>query len=502
MEFKRRRLASPQNYNPLPIPESDLATPTNYGLFSTRIVETIHTSQITPENEQLVRTWHPALKGQDPVHVSHPQYGPEVWLVEGEFYELAAGGRYIHPYPGDQISLYPHGILTPRSPWKEEYLFKDGINPRKLLSTQQLDNLRTLFPHAVGARVLVSGFLVVLYSWGLRTFYDISKLEPTAGGISSGMQVSTEANSANGLGCIGLRVRMVDGEEAITTVTHGFVRNPQHSRVVLKLADWISKTKSALQRFRRPKPQPNSYAVGVTRDSQVTSLGSNKNSPIGKDIWLATEQTRIGTITQTFDKPSEFLPYPAGYKHDLSLITGAGLPEINSPPGYPVITGWAQYSDALDGTPVFATRLNASTSRWGAIEGSIDIHAIQRASTIGAQYLWDSNAYLQTASLLWVANESFTPAVGWLGCPLCLGEPTDQTVSAVVFQNFQVTRRSGAQSSNPRLIIVKGGFLLPEAIRSSTVVVADQHRHRPSDTFPRRSREAPSSDRRLFSNIN
>jgi hypothetical protein len=37
------------------------------------------------------------------------------------------------------------------------------------------------------------------------------------------------------------------------------------------------------------------------------------------------------------DNPSPTIPYPAGYSHDLSLITDNNLPALVSPPGHPVV---------------------------------------------------------------------------------------------------------------------------------------------------------------------
>jgi hypothetical protein len=75
--------------------------------------------------------------------------------------------------PEDWLNLHPFGVLTPRTPWKEDYLFKGGINPRKLLSPEQLDGLRELFRAAVGARVLATGLLVILFESlsGIRDVY-------------------------------------------------------------------------------------------------------------------------------------------------------------------------------------------------------------------------------------------------------------------------------------------------------------------------------------------
>ncbi|KGO74630.1 hypothetical protein PITC_002750 [Penicillium italicum] len=530
MSAKRPRVVSPVRYNRLPIPETDLDASLPYhrilyprliprtdsqvwGLHQSAELRALHALETTPENEQLIRTHHPALRLHDLVYVSHPQYGPEVWLVKGACGDIEAGGRPLHPYPEDRLNLQPLGrVLTPRSPWKEDYLFQNSINPRKLLSAEKIDALRELFPAAVGARIFVSGFLVVLFNslhdiqavyerdWimevgGLQVVYDKYRLEPSADAVTSGMEVCEKPESLYGQGCLGLRIRMADGKEAITTVTHGFVRNPQRSRMTMMFSEWVLRAKSALLRFRRPPSQSETCAVGVVRNS-------NKNSPIGKEVWLATEKKRIGVISHTFDDPSPVLPYPAGYRHDLSLIMDDNLPQLVSPPGYPVVSEWASYSSALSGSDVYAARMNTVVGNWVLLEGTVDPEAVRNATVIGTQYLWDRTACSQSASLLWKTNEPSSPAVGWSGSVLCLGRPTDESSRAVVFQNFQVpcTTLVNPKSGPTHQAIVKGGFLLPESIRSSRICTSnDQHRERNSDTFPRRNRENAGSDRRVFS---
>ncbi|CAG7990623.1 unnamed protein product [Penicillium nalgiovense] len=69
----------------------------------------------------------------------------------------------------------------------------------------------------------------------------------------------------------------------------------------------------------------------------------------------------IGTITYTYDTPSNDKRYPAGYNHDLCLISGPSLPDEVSPPGHPSVTGWASYSSALDGQYVYIVAQNTNT---------------------------------------------------------------------------------------------------------------------------------------------
>lgn len=196
------------------------------------------------------------------------------------------------------------------------------------------------------------------------------------------------------------------------------------------------------------------------------------------------------------------LPFPAGYKHDLSLVTDDNLPRLISPPGYPTVTEWASYSDALGGSSVYAVRLHTIVGRWQALQGTVDPDVIRNATVLGAQYLWDRTASSQSAALLWNTTEPFSPANGWSGSVLCLGRPTDESARALVFQNFQVPCISLVDplTGERRDVIVKAGFLLPEVVRSATIVTGDdQKRVRNCETYPRRSRESGETDRRVFS---
>jgi hypothetical protein len=178
------------------------------------------------------------------------------------------------------------------------------------------------------------------------------------------------------------------------------------------------------------------------------------------------------------------------------------LPQVVSPPGYPTVSGWASYSAALAGSDVYATRMNTLSGNWLLLEGAVDPNATRNATVVGTQYLWDRTAHSQTVSLLWKAKVPSDSALGWSGSVLCLGRPTDESSRAVVFQNFEVccTTNVHPVSGPKNAELVKGGFLLPESIRSSKIVTSnDEHRARDSNTYPRRSREPAGSDRRVFS---
>lgn len=95
----------------------------------------------------------------------------------------------------------------------------------------------------------------------------------------------------------------------------------------------------------------------------------------------------VGTIRFTYDTPSRYPPFPEGYRHDLSLITGPDLPWLKSPAGVALIDGWGQYEDALDGQPVFTVLFNAWIDKLKILEGNVASRATQQAVVVGSEYL-------------------------------------------------------------------------------------------------------------------
>jgi hypothetical protein len=81
--------------------------------------------------------------------------------------------------------------------------------------------------------------------------------------------------------------------------------------------------------------------------------------------------SKIGTITRTYDNPSATLPYPKGYNHDLSLITSPDLPDICTPRGIEMIPEWAKYEDALDGETVFECILDIIHRKHHRLQGTV-----------------------------------------------------------------------------------------------------------------------------------
>ncbi|KAM5449053.1 hypothetical protein McanCB49686_006865 [Microsporum canis] len=177
-----------------------------------------------------------------------------------------------------------------------------------------------------------------------------------------------------------------------------------------------------------------------------------------------------------YDEPSTIYPYPAGYRHDLSLFTDSNLPEITSPPGVGIITGWANYVDALDGQPVFTTRFDVGRNRREQQTGTVSNNVTKEAIIEGSEYTWVSSAI--TASLLWRTRPDDLTLMGFSGSVLCLGRPTDETIKAVVFQNYCTQIKGWQMRDGERELQphgsghgwMKAGFLLPREVKECTII--------------------------------
>ncbi|KAL3471811.1 hypothetical protein BJX99DRAFT_19516 [Aspergillus californicus] len=478
---------------------------------------------IDQDNEQFVRSYHPTLSIRERVWVCTSSFGEPVWVIDIPITGLEtvhAGGRPIHYYPADWMEYIPRGILTPRSPEKYNAHFDRYINPRRFLRPADLDSIRELFPEAVGAEVFIAGFIIVLFSkpqcvqdayseiWplelaGLRVFFDVVQYTATTTPIESGFGVSYRASEPYlRAGCLGLKVQLNNGFTGITTVTHGFVHLPGKSRSTDTMQLFRSVLDKAKTSMRRYLP------ARVTNDdsSFVRSKGRLTNSPLEKEVWLIDTNRKIGTITRTYDRPSLTKPYPFGYNHDLSLITADALPDVYSPPGYPPVTGWAEYSAALDGQEVFTVCHHTLVGRWRDMRGTLDSTLFKRATALGTGYIWNTKDSTQSAFILWHTGDELSPADGWSGAPLCLGRPSDEAAKVVVFQNFQRQCRLAGQGPSDAIFkgaIIKAGFLLPLELKTSTILQGEtENKKPPFGTLPTGNKAGElDNPRRSFSAI-
>lgn len=195
------------------------------------------------------------------------------------------------------------------------------------------------------------------------------------------------------------------------------------------------------------KSEGRSREVPVPRDPpQPTRAGSQHGNRPGWPAWdvglgqptckshrycllrivcLLMSQNQIGVVEGLYDKPSEHLPYPRGYSHDLALIYGPDLPEIcrPSPLNVNMLPEWVPYEEALK---VCQSSLHQSMrmqySSWGTLEGKVASKATEKALVKGMDYHWDKTTKTSSAGLIWRTADGSLFAKGWSGSVLCLGQ--------------------------------------------------------------------------------
>lgn len=262
---------------------------------------------VNQENEQLIRTFHPSLAVAPVVYVLEEKKGESrfIWIVMmvSDFLVQSthAGGREIHVVPTME---HPNPQIYQEN---QRDWIRRRVNPRLMLTAHDMNAIRTMFPSSTGVRILIAGWAVVLFAskdemvagWRkgvpdtigeLYVGYDIHEATPTIATTRAGYAVSEAKESFESLSALGLRLKMRDGREVITAVTHGFVHRPERAPILLRVAEWILRAKEAITRFRTIKPSANIPAQ-VTMRAEVAG-----NSPLGKEVWLSGTDQRVSYI--------------------------------------------------------------------------------------------------------------------------------------------------------------------------------------------------------------
>lgn len=99
----------------------------------------------------------------------------------------------------------------------------------------------------------------------------------------------------------------------------------------------------------------------------------------------------------------------------------------------------------------------------------------QQSIIHGTQYSWEERTRAQGTALLWRTIRDTDTVEQASGSVLCLGNPQDETAKALLFQNFQgpLMATEHVEISKEDSPSFKGGFLLPEDIRNSQIIMAD-----------------------------
>lgn len=266
----------------------------------------------TSDEEILVRSTHPSLKGCHEVSVVEGgQVDRPVWLVNASdahrIESTHAAGREIHILP----KHFSRPLSYSHVPVRDTSVVT--IDPRAFLSPQVIISIREAFPGSLGVQIILSGWILILFPdkksledcWAkgtpdevgnLRVGYILTSFCATANVIESGQAVSNAPATFTHQAALGLRLRLPGGTEAITTVTHAFVHlaNPGMSNLRKGFMDRILFAKEYLKRLR-PPPRHIQHA-GIVHSKR------SSNSPVGKDIWLSGTNTRVRIGQQNYNK--------------------------------------------------------------------------------------------------------------------------------------------------------------------------------------------------------
>lgn len=255
---------------------------------------------MTLGTERLLRTYHRSLAPCAFVYEATEADGKKIWVVSigptVPVYDTHAGGREIHIHPEyllPQLSqVYNGSRKDPR---------RRRINPRRFLSHTDLDLLRRFFPSAIGARVLISGFIIVLFrnhkdieaSWLegcvqtfglLRLGYDIAVHYPTESVADSGNAVADSPDKTESAMPLGLKLKFSDGSQGIAVPTHAFVdvKTPQ-GKLARTHKGILSRTKTTLAKATAKKLKG------------YVHVKHSVDSPLGKSVWFVQDPKEVGS---------------------------------------------------------------------------------------------------------------------------------------------------------------------------------------------------------------
>jgi hypothetical protein len=171
-----------------------------------------------------------------------------------------------------------------------------------------LELLRRFFPAAVGARVLISGFIIVLFptrkdieaswlegcvpSFGLlRLGYGIAVHYPAVAVTDSGNAVAGSPEESESVTSLGLKLRFADDSHGIAVATHGFVdMNTAQGNIAHKERSFLTKTKSAFSKATAMKIK------------ECVKMGAAVDSPLGKCVWFIQEPKEVSPTANEVDK--------------------------------------------------------------------------------------------------------------------------------------------------------------------------------------------------------
>lgn len=143
---------------------------------------------------------------------------------------------------------------------------------------------------------------------------------------------------------------------------------------------------------------------------------------------------------------------------------------------------------ALAGDPVFCSSFYTdfpNTPHWRTYDATIASEQTCAAAIEGAEYFWENKSSWPTSSLLWRTIKDTTSVRGYSGSVVFIsGSSQKDPCKPLLFQNFQheVTKwplDEPKQDDAKTIGTIKGGFLLPEEVKRSQILMhtSDRRRH-------------------------
>jgi hypothetical protein len=171
-----------------------------------------------------------------------------------------------------------------------------------------MELLRRFFPAAVGARVLIAGFIIVLFrtrkdieaswlegcvpSFGLlRLGYGIAVHYPTVAVADSGNAVAGTPEKSESITSLGLKLRFADDSLGIAVATHGFVdMKTAQGNFAHKESSWLAKAKSKFSKATAMKIK------------KCVKMGAAVESPLGRSVWFVQEPKEVSMGVSRFEQ--------------------------------------------------------------------------------------------------------------------------------------------------------------------------------------------------------
>ncbi|KAK0709181.1 hypothetical protein B0T26DRAFT_397520 [Lasiosphaeria miniovina] len=221
------------------------------------------------------------------------------------------------------------------------------------------------------------------------------------------------------------------------------------------------------------------FAASTANPGHCADLRERVLDPNQQKRLCEKTKNLVGQITMTYDPvplPST-IPYPHGYLHDLSLVTGDRLPNLSSPLNAPAIAGWGGVQEVLNGEPCFAAGQLVVSGKANIMAGAGLTDSGKVAVVECLQYIWRERAV--STAVLWRMETDWDSTEGVSGSVLFQGTPQDENVTAVCFQTFGLTvtaaqllrdQRGGPRDDMPWYFLNAGFMLLDEILQSSILL--------------------------------